>query len=172
MNRAEARRAARRLLETNALYLDTETLDAGRRIHVVELALLDKNEKPLVDTLIKPKRIPATARFSKIPIRQILTGVPFPIALLKVIIATQNNTIATYNSPFDKFAMATTAAHYNLKLPVWKWIDALAIASGYFGEKIKLEEATQQLGILTTRQKHHARDDTKLLIRLIKKIAS
>lgn len=99
-------------LSQNVLLLDTETTGL-HKAEIVDIAIIDVNGCPLVDTLIKPKKsIPNSAsRIHGITDEMVLASPTFPEVYQAIKQAIEGRLILIYNSAFDTEILA-----YNCQL--------------------------------------------------------
>lgn len=87
------------------LILDTETTGLGKRDIIIQIALIDMDENPIIDTLIKPrsrKTIPADAtKIHGITFNMLSNAPDFPAVFIDFKKAIKNKGLIIYNAAFD-----------------------------------------------------------------------
>jgi len=94
---------AQQYLSSNPVVLDTETTGLDNRAEIIEIAIIDQNGKPLLDTLIKPQaKIPPDAtRIHGISDEQV-SGAPSWKEIWPTIqTVLHDRTVVIYNADYD-----------------------------------------------------------------------
>jgi DNA polymerase-3 subunit epsilon len=102
-SRMEAIRIARQLLSQNPVYLDTETTGVERNSEIVEICVLDDDEKILLETLVKPggKIPPDATRIHGITSVMLVDAPAWPEVWLQTQSVLANRAVGIYNAEFD-----------------------------------------------------------------------
>ena len=101
--RREAASQAHRLVQTQPLYLDTETTGIGPTAEIIEIGIVDQEGAPLVDTLVKPLgRIESAAmRVHGITQEQVQNAPAWAEVWPQVEAVLNSRRVGVYNSEFD-----------------------------------------------------------------------
>ncbi len=178
MNPSHRQRAIQRAkheLATNPVYLDTETTGMGKSDTVIEISVIDDNQAPLVDTLVRTnKAIPRDAeRIHGITQDMTRNAPTWPEIWQEVEAALQGRAVAVYNVGFDvRMIKQTHTQHWmNWKLPAGtRFFDVMEIYAQFLGEwdparkrfrYHSLSNAGKQAGI-SLPNTHRAHDDCLL----------
>jgi DNA polymerase III subunit epsilon len=109
---------ARSLLEKRPLVLDTETSGLSAHHEVIELALVEIDGTPVLNTLIQCKgEIPDDAARIHGITRAMLSSAPSFPDVWTLFQPYQDREIIIYNAAFDIPLLAQTAARYHIALP-------------------------------------------------------
>lgn len=103
MNRELIIKAARQLLATNPVILDTETTGLGNDAEIVEIAMIDSDGVVLLNSLVKPVNpIPAEATAIHGITNDMVTNAPDLFQLFKDIAdAVEGRAVLIYNAAYD-----------------------------------------------------------------------
>jgi|SRR5579859_1157267 len=156
------------------VYLDTETTGLDPWSEIIEIAVLDHDGSPLIDTLIKPAAlIPADAtRVHGISNRMTAGAPSWKEAWPQVAAALQGRVVAIYNMDYDRRLMRQThrlsgMRWSNPKAEFFCIMEAYAQFHGQWNPRSgayrfqRLEEAGRQCG-LSLPNSHRARADAEL----------
>lgn len=102
-SRQEASATARDWLARRPLFLDTETTGLGPQAEIVEVALLDTDGTPLIDSLVRPTQpIPLGAqRIHGIDDEDVASAPPWPDLWPQIVSKTKDRPLSIYNAEFD-----------------------------------------------------------------------
>lgn len=179
--RAQVAKEAKAIFEKDFVVLDTETTGLDENAEIVEIAILDKDGKALLDTLVKPKnRIPAQASDVHGITNRDVKHAPswediYPI-FREVI---QNKTVVIYNSKYDNRIIKQTCSLYGLPNARRKSECAMLLYSNYRNSINKstgnakwhrLTDALEQCGIPKSTA-HRARGDCEMTLNLLRFMA-
>ncbi|HYQ37953.1 MAG TPA: 3'-5' exonuclease [Pseudomonas sp.] len=111
-HRLEATATARRWLEQNALFLDTETSGLHAGAEIVEITLIDSSGEAVLDTLVRPERPipPALTRIHGIDNRMVADAPRWPQLHERLLDIIEGRPVVIYNADFD-LRMLTQVAH-------------------------------------------------------------
>jgi DNA polymerase-3 subunit epsilon len=117
--RQEAAAVARRWLEQDALFLDTETTGLHAGAEIVELTLIDRHGQPVLDTLIRPEQpIPAAlTRIHGISNTMVARAPRWPEVHEQLLSLIQGRELVIYNAEFDLRMLTQVAAQHRLPWP-------------------------------------------------------
>ncbi len=165
------------------IVLDTETtgLDTGE---VCQIAVIDSDGQPLIETLVKPSRpIPARATSIHGITNAMVSGAPGwrEIAPRLVEIVSGRDVIA-YNAVFDRKMLHRSAEYAGLPPTDWKtfsrwWCAMIAFAevygerSPYGGYRFQKLAAAARYYRIAEPQVHHALEDCRLTLAIVKALA-
>ena len=183
MSRWTAIRQAKAWLERQPLYLDTETTGLSEEAEVIEIAIVDAEGRPLVNTLIRPQTTvpPDAARVHGLT-NAILQGAPtWPEVWPQIQAAMAGRLVLIYNVDFDVRLMQQTSARYGIPfdIPGVEFGDLLTLYSEFKGargsdgslRRWRLEQVGRELQIPIPNS-HRALDDTLLAREVHRKIAA
>ncbi len=174
---------ARQLLAREALFLDTETTGLGSTDEIVEIAVLDSDGTPLLDTLIKPTVSISIAASTIHGISESdLSNAPsFADMLPRLLDITHNRIIVTYNAEYDIRMLEQSAKAHNMKVELNEDVYcAMHMCAEFFGEWNhyrgeyrwhKLEVAAKRCNIKLPPKIHRARTDAELTRQIVVYIA-
>jgi DNA polymerase-3 subunit epsilon len=181
--RLAAIRTAKEILAREPIYLDTETTGLDSKAEIIEIAIIDSNAYPLMNSLVRPlKPIPQDAsRIHGITDQDTATA-PTWIALWQEIRGVFfGRQLAIYNADFDLRMIDQTNRIYGL--PRWQpgiipldimilFADFRSVRDPYRNQNrfFRLEEAGSYLGIKLPNS-HRALDDTRLAREVLIQIA-
>jgi DNA polymerase III subunit epsilon len=136
-SRAEAIQNARRILDQNPIYLDTETTGLSDQDEIVEIGIIDSAGNIFSEEFVKPYRsIPQSATYLHgITNDMVRNARPWPMVWQTLRSLINTKIIAIYNDGFDLRMMAQSYRQYNL---VWKerlqTFDVMRCFAQYNGE--------------------------------------
>lgn len=182
--RREAIREAQALLKNRPLYLDTETTGTGPNAEVIEIGVIDDDERELFSSLVRPRGTidPAAARVHGIT-PEMLTEAPawadiWPAAQAVL----EGQRVGIYNADFDLRLMKQSHARAWLRwtLPEDNFFCLMKLYARFFGDWDprrgsyrwqSLEMAGRQCN-LSLPNAHRAVDDCRLTRALLHYMAS
>ncbi|HFG7890890.1 TPA: exonuclease domain-containing protein [Salmonella enterica subsp. enterica serovar Mbandaka] len=172
---------AKAIFEKDFVVLDTETTGLDENAEIVEIAILDKDGKALLDTLVKPKnRIPTQAsNIHGITNRDVKNAPSWDdiYSVFREVI--KNKTVVIYNSKYDNRIIKQTCSLYGLPNPRRKTECAMLLYANYRNitnkstgnaKWHKLTEALDQCGIPQSTA-HRARGDCEMTLNLLRFMA-
>jgi DNA polymerase-3 subunit epsilon len=181
--RLAAIRTAKEILAREPIYLDTETTGLDSKAEIIEIAVLDSNAHPLINTLVRPRNpIPQDATRIHGVTNQMTAIAPTWAALWQEIRGVFfGRQLAIYNADFDLRLIDQTNRVYGL--PHWQpgfipldimilFADFRSVWDPYRNQNryFRLEEAGSYLGIKLPNS-HRALDDTLLAREVLIQIA-
>ncbi len=174
MSRWDAIRTAKAWLQRRPVYLDTETTGLGPDAEIVEIAIVDSDGTPLVNTLVRPQgEVPWEAtQVHGLTAAHLRTAPTWPQVWPHVVRALSGRLVLIYNAEYDLRLMQQTNQRYGIPFEIpGAEFQCLMLLYGEFkgkpspqGEGYKrwrLEQAGQALGIPLPNS-HRALDDTLL----------
>ena len=183
-HRQQAVRRAQAELQKDPVYLDTETTGMRNSDTVIELAVIDSDGSPLIDTLVKPRgRIPPGAVNIHGITDEMTAGAPaWPDVWPRVENSLTDRSVAVYNVGFDlRMIKQTHTQHWMQWQPPAgaRFFDVMEIYAQYHGEwdprrkryrYLSLERAGKACGIPLPNS-HRAKDDCLLTRALLHYLA-
>lgn len=172
------------IARNNWVVLDTETTGLGSTAEIVQLAVVDRTGKVLIDTLLRPtKPIPADAtRIHGITNAHVAAAPRFnsPHVLPALLTAIGERDVVVYNASYDLRLLYQTSRAYALRYD-WQtiaagWTCAMLAYAEFYGEWNayyrspkwqKLSRACEQQGI-PVHHAHSALADCKMTWALVK----
>jgi DNA polymerase-3 subunit epsilon len=136
-SRLAAIQQARKILQEDLVYLDTETTGLATADEIIEVALIDSAELELFNQFVKPtQRIPSSATLiNGITDEMVKSALPWPIVWQSLKPLLFNKIIAIYNDDFDIRMMAQSHKRYGLN---WnerlKTFDIMKCYAQFYGE--------------------------------------
>ncbi len=114
--RRRAIETARKVIEANPVYLDTETTGLERGDEIVEISIIDDSGQVLFESLVKPSQpIPAvTTRIHGITNEDVRSARTWPAVWPEVRSALFGRLIVIYNEEFDLRMMQQSHTRYRL----------------------------------------------------------
>lgn len=166
----EARSMAQALLSENIVFLDTETTGLGNDDEIIEISIIDKQGKILLDTLVKPiKSIPASSSaVHNITNWQVRNAPVWSEIYQNYRNVVKNKTVIIYNRKFDNRLLRQTCGKYGLATPRIKTVCLMELYSLYEGvlnrktggyKWFKLTDAIDSNNIITVGSFHRALGD-------------
>lgn len=162
-----AMQRAQRWLDSQPLFLDTETTGLNELAEIVEISIVDHNGITLLDTLVRPRRsIPPDAiRIHGIDNELVQTAPNWLDVWPQVEAILNGRTVGIYNVDFDLRMMKQSHRLNGLpwREPAMQPFDIMRLYSDYLGTSRfqSLEQAGRQLGIPLPNA-HRAQADTLL----------
>jgi DNA polymerase III subunit epsilon len=105
---------ARRILDSNAVILDTETTGLDRFAEVLQVAIIDMRGNTLLDTLLRPTRLPTpeSFRIHGLTAERLQSAPPITDLLDTLHSHLSGKVTAIYNAAFDTRLLAQSLAAY------------------------------------------------------------
>ncbi|MFC1865011.1 3'-5' exonuclease [Chloroflexota bacterium] len=174
--------SVKQLLSRNPLFLDTETTGLGLADEIVEIAIVDSDGIPLLDTLIRPTiPVPSSATsIHGISQNHVSNAPSFDIIFSELLTIVENKILVIYNADYDIRMIRQSAKPYNLKLAFGEVWCAMHMAAEFFGDWNpssgsyrwhKLNVAAMRCHISPPPNMHRAKADAELTRRLVQHIA-
>jgi DNA polymerase-3 subunit epsilon len=173
-HRRSAIQEARTLLETDPVYLDTETTGMHQSAEVIEIGVIDDQANVLFDSLVKPrgKIDPAAGRIHGITLKDLADASTWEMVWPQAEAVLINRSIGVYNVEFDLRLMKQSHNRTWLKwrLPDSNFFDIMLLYARFYGDwdayhrsfrYQSLELAGRQCGIRLPNA-HRAVDDCLL----------
>ena len=173
------------ILKKDITILDTETTGLDNNDEMVEISMVDKNEKILLNTLVKPTiPIPYDAyKVHGINDLDVIHAPKYSEIHEKIIDIVKNKTVVIYNASYDFRILRQTSLKYNLENPLRYAKDIFCAMKNYsiiYGEWnnyyndykwCNLSKAAHYEDVdLEGIELHRALADTITTLRLIKKV--
>lgn len=185
-HRIEAAQTAKKWLNQKPLYLDTETTGLDRAAQIVDLALLDSDGTPLINTLVKPTAEidPEAAAIHGITETDVVDAPTFADILPKLIDLTQDRLVIIYNAEFDQRLLRQSAKAHDIRQPCVKSdvVCAMLVYAQYYGDWNtwygnyrwqSQANAAKQLGLgIRPADLHRAAADADLCRRIVEAMAA
>jgi DNA polymerase III epsilon subunit-like protein len=184
LDRREAIRAAKELLEARPVYLDTETTGLDASSEVVEICVLDHDGRSLVNQLVRPSiPIPSDAsRIHGITEVMVATEPTWDEVWPAVARAISGRRVAVYNAEYDVMVMRQSHRKHGLvwPAPLGQFTCLMKLYARYHGEWNSarhsyrwqsLDQAARQCGIVAG-QRHRAYEDTLLARAVLEHMAA
>ena len=136
-SRLTAIQRARKILQEDLVYLDTETTGLATTDEIIEVAVIDSIGQELFNQFVKPtQQIPSSATaINGIINEMVKSALPWPIVWQSLKPLLYNKVIASYNDEFDIRMMAQSHKHYGLN---WnerlKTFDIMKCYAQFYGE--------------------------------------
>jgi DNA polymerase III epsilon subunit-like protein len=181
--RSDAIYEAQAMIESNPVYLDTETTGLGKYDQVIEIGLVDDQGNVLFDQLVKThKKIdPAAGRVHGITEKMLESAPTWESVWSQAEAILMNRRIGVYNVEFD--VRLIKQSHYpsgiRWSLPEENFFDIMKLYARFYGDRDpyhhsyryqSLEQAGRQCGIRLPNS-HRAVDDCLLARALLHHIA-
>lgn len=166
---------ARKKIESNPVYLDTETTGLESSDEIIEIAIVDSSGQVLFESFVRPqKSIPATATAINNISNEMVENSPswaeiWPTVRNHLL----NHPIGMYNAEFDVRMILQSMKINNLpNITRLNAFDVMKIYSDYMrsDRRHRLEQAGRNLGIEIPNS-HRAADDTLLTRAILHSIA-
>jgi DNA polymerase-3 subunit epsilon len=181
--RQEAVRSAQEILESQPVYLDTETTGLDPGAEIIEICLLDSDGSVLVDRLVRPTVLipPDASRVHGIGNAMVAGAPSWAEVWPEVNQALSGRPIAIYNADYDVARMRQTHRSHGLMWqepsgPVHCLMKLYAQYNGEWDPNrrafrwLSLEQAARRCGILLP-QRHRAREDAELARSILQCVA-
>lgn len=183
-HRQRAIQRAKNEVAAGPVYLDTETTGMGKSDTVIEIAVLDDDGKPLVDTLIQTRGTipPSAVRVHGITKEMTASAPSWPEVWEDVEQALRGRPVAVYNVGFDLRMIKQTHTQHWMQWqapPGARFFDVMEIVAQYHGEwdprrkrfrYLSLERAGK-LAAIPLPNSHRAHDDCLLTRALLHYVA-
>jgi DNA polymerase III epsilon subunit-like protein len=176
-NRRQAIQKAKEYQAIKPLFLDTETTGLDSYAEIIEICIVDYDDKVLVDTLVRPTIAipPDSTRINGITDEMVKTAPTWLDVWPGVQAVLQGRYVGIYNVDFDVKMMRQSHQKYGIpwELQMQRFFDVMKLYSDYRGISrfFTLQAAGRECGIAIPNS-HRARDDTRLLRALFYYIAS
>jgi DNA polymerase-3 subunit epsilon len=176
--------AQQMLARPNMVTLDTETTGLTKDDEIIEIAIVDRNGKCRLDSLMNCERAEVPLEAMKIHGigKLMLVNRPlFPDVWERLMNFLQKCEIVIYNAEFDIRMLQQTANRYGLPMPTLKTHCLLEKYSAYVGQpstfasgqyrRMKLEAASLHFGVEQSNA-HRALSDAQTTLEVLKKLAN
>ena len=184
LDRREAIRAAKELLEARPVYLDTETTGLNASSEVVEICVLDHDGRSLMNQLVRPSiPIPSDAsRIHGITEVMVATEPTWDEVWPAVEQAISGRMVAVYNAEYDLMVMRQSNRKRGLiwRAPSDQFTCLMKLYARFYGEWNparhsyrwqSLDQAARQCGIYAG-QRHRAYEDALLARSVLEHVAA
>lgn len=166
--------------------LDTETTGIDYRAEIVQIAIVDPEGRPLVNTLVRPTRpIPwDVINIHGITNEMVADAPPFPLVVPLIRDAIQDQVVIVYNAEYDRRLLDQSARAHGLSVDFRTiprgWVCAMLAYAQYRNEPgrrcgepkwHRLEAAARSEGIFNAKA-HSALGDCLATLELVKKLAA
>lgn len=184
-------KTARRYIELDPIFFDTETTGLGPAAEIVNIAIVDSAGAVLLDTLIKPYGAidPGASAITGIFDETVKNAPTILDVLPKIRSIFSGRVIGAYNADFDfrilHESICRRAAADNVSVPLIDFdavFDVIRIGAMYYGEysarfggwkNKKLKEVAARVGLeFNEADLHGARADAELTARVLRAIAA
>ncbi len=170
------------LNQEDALVLDTETTGLNGSDQVIEIAVVDKNGKVLLNTRLRPNVPinPEAQGIHGISAEQWIESPTWPDISTQLKAILENRTVIAFNSDFDSRILQQTANAFGDDYWSWPVVEccAMNIAASAFRQwsprssgRISLRSAVMEAGIEWQGEAHSALGDALTTLELVKAIA-
>lgn len=161
----------------DALFLDTETTGLGGDAEIVEIAVLDRSGKPILDTLVRPTcSIPAAVvAIHGITDRMVHSAPTWPEIHAGVAGVLAGRKVIAYNAPFDARMIDQVSRRHGLATPAYTPMCAMQaslLAAGQNKPFESLDAALARWGVAREGRGHRARADCLSTLRLMEALAT
>ncbi len=181
--RQDAIHLANQLVALEPFFLDTETTGLRQSDEIIEIAILDMNGAPRLDTLVRPSQpVPREATTINGITNEMVRGAPFWLQVWpQVGSILKGKIVIAYNARFDEEMMRHSNLPYRIPWQItWQFQDLLELYSKFRGDwnsftgitrHYSLDEARRACGIALPNA-HRALADTLLARELLLYIAN
>lgn len=164
----------RQRLNSEALFLGTETTGLDERAEVVELSVVNAKGEPLIDTLVRPAS-PIPYQVTKVHgiTNELVADAPTWWDIHEEVSALLcGRTIIAYNARFDSRMIGQTCGIYRLPPIPANWFCAMRMYQKYSGNYkwVKLFKAATECGITLPDQAHRALPDTLMCLGIVREV--
>ena len=175
---------ARKVLELNPLFLDTETTGTGPQDVIIEVGIVDLEGNVLYDKLVNPGRpIPAeSSAVNQITDEMVANASPWAVVWSEIEPILRKRAIGIYNAEFDMRLLRQSNQANNLPwtLEHSQSFCMMKLFAAYYGEwnsryngfKSQKLEFAGRVCKIELANTHHAVDDAKLTAALLRVIAA
>jgi len=181
-SRIQAVRLAQSHRECKPIFLDTETTGLHNKAEIIEIAIIDFDGKPLIQSLVKPVQSnpDATAHIHRISHQELAGAKPWPLVWNEVRGILFRQHVGIYNAAFDLKMIDQTNRIYQIPTPIINAFDIMNLFAqfrGIWSEKFisyklaKQEDAARYCGIQTN-SLHRAFNDALLTRKIFLFIAN
>lgn len=183
VDRFKVQGEAKKILDSDTLFLDTETTGISPRDEIVEICILDPSGEVLLDQLIKPKRpiSPDAQRLHGIREGDVAGAPSWAEVGPKIQRLLTGRVVAAYNAEFDRRMLAQTSLNHQVSLVFAdvEWFCIMKAYAKYYGQWDSyrrsfrwqsLDQAGRQCGIPIPNS-HRAKDDTRLAKAILEHMA-
>jgi DNA polymerase-3 subunit epsilon len=163
-----------RLFEDDFVILDTETTGLGRRDEIIELGVIDRDGRTLLETLVWPRgeRVPASStRVHGLGLADLEGAPTWPAVLPELRSVVADRRVLAWNAPFDERMAQQSSRLWQVRhgLPAFECaMRAYALARGVASGRRKLEAAAAEQGVLESAQRHRSSDDARLTLTVLR----
>jgi DNA polymerase-3 subunit epsilon len=174
----DAIRIAKQIIGLHPVYLDTETTGLKQSDEIIEIAIVDSDGQPLLDTLIRPSQpIPTDSTVINGITNEMVKGAPFWPEIWQLARSQlAGKLIIAYNARFDERMLRQSNDRYHISWQAtWQFRDLLELYSMFRGDwnsftgitrSHSLDEARRSCGIALPNA-HRALADTLLARELL-----
>lgn len=163
------------------VFLDTETTGLYRSSEIIEIAVVDANQKPLLESLVRPSGPipPAATAVHGITDKMVANAPPWPELWPRLQQLLAGRAVGIYNAPFDTRMIRQTVERHKLTWspPGGQLFCVMSMYRRYFAElgrgkakTYKLEVACRHFGI-DVQQTHGALVDAQLTAGVFARLA-
>ena len=166
---------ARKKIESDPVYLDTETTGLESSDEIIEIAIVDSSGKVLLESFVRPqKSIPASATAINNITNNMVANSPswseiWPVVRNHLL----DHPIGMYNAEFDvRMILQSMKINHLPNITRLNAFDVMKIYSDYMrsDRRYRLEQAGKNLGVVIPNS-HRAADDTLLTRAIFHSIA-
>lgn len=176
---ARAGERAAACVEADPVYLDTETTGLHWHDQIIEIAIVDADVRPIIDTRVKPTVAVGDGayRVHGIGAHELADALPWPEIAVEVHRVLESRPVVIFNSDFDTRLLAQTAKAVGLPDIRYRSVTcAMDMAAQYFGPtnrygSISLSNSVAQAGVPQPYPAHSARGDSTATAALVRAIA-
>ena len=169
----DALEQAQRILgDASVVFLDTETTGIDRRAEIIEIAVITRDHRVLLDTLVCPRfPVPTeVTRLTGIGEGDVIPAPPFDAVHNALVHATEGRRTVGWHVEFDRTIILRECRRRNLPEPrAREWIDAAGIVQRYFhlSEPPSLDVACALLRVFPERR-HRAGADARAVLDILR----